>query len=62
VEKDAEFVCIEECIFERAITAQPEMLDGMGIRRLFIGTVSLVKAEQLSLPVVKRSVARGICA
>jgi len=45
VEKDAEFACIEECVFERAITAEPKMLDRMGIRRFLIGAVSLVKAE-----------------
>jgi len=62
VEKDAEFVRIEESVFERAITTQPEMLDGMGIRRLFIGAVSFVKAEQLALPIVKWSFASGVCA
>ena len=62
MEKDAEFVGVEECIFERTISTQPKMLDGMGIRRFLIGAVSFVKAEQLALPVVKWSVASGICA
>lgn len=60
--KDAEFARIEECVFERTISTQPKMLDRMGIRRLLIEPVSLVKAEQLALPVVKRSVASGIYA
>ena len=60
--KDAEFACIEECVFERTISTQPKMLDGMGIRRFLIEAVSLVKAEQLALPIVKWSVASEICA
>ena len=60
--KDAEFVCIEECVFERTISTQPKMLHGMGIRRFLIGSVSLVKAEQLALPIVKWGVASEICA
>jgi hypothetical protein len=60
--KDAEFACIEECVFERTISTQPKMLDGMSIGRFLIGAVSLVKAEQLALPIVKWSVASEICA
>ena len=60
--KDAELARIEECVFEKAITAEPKMLDGMGIGRFLIGAVGLVKAEQLPLPVVKRSATRRICA
>jgi hypothetical protein len=60
--KDTEFARIEKCVLERAITAEPKMLNGMGIRRFLIGAVSLVKAEQLALPIVKWSVASEICA
>jgi hypothetical protein len=60
--KDAEFACIEECVFERTTSTQPKMLDGMDIRRLLIGAVSLVKAEQLALAIIKWSIASQICA
>jgi hypothetical protein len=58
--KDAEFARIEECVFERTISTQPKMLDGMGIRRFLLGAVGFVKAEQLALPIVKRCVASEI--
>jgi hypothetical protein len=60
--KDAEFARIEERVFARTTSTQPKMLDGMGIRRFLLGAVSLVKAEQLALPIVKWSAASEICA
>lgn len=45
LEEDAAFFRVDEGVQFRAFSAEPKMLDGMGIRRLFIGPVGLVKAE-----------------
>lgn len=47
------FFAIGKGIFLRAFSAQPEVLNGMGIRRLLFRAVGFMKAEKVSVPIVE---------
>ena len=49
-------------VFLGAYTAQPEVLDGVGIRRRILGAMRFVKSKEVPLAIVEGLTAVRICA
>ena len=61
-QEDAGLLRVEQRKVGRATCAEPEVLNGVGIRRAFTGKVRLVKAEEAAFAIVEGDLASRICA
>ena len=61
LEENAARIAVLQRIETAASAAQPEMLDGMSVRRFLAGRMIFMETKELALVVIKGSLAIGVC-